>query len=146
MATYRHRMVEAVLRDFPDIHGDYQKYKHFLDVTAAAGGMLLSERVDGGRRLSPADKYLDRYDDGRFRLLECLVTTIYEAYKSLDERQRRIVALMYWGRYDVETISNELKFSVRRVYQIRNEALNLLYRPFLEVQDKVEGWRAGRLE
>ena len=57
-----------------------------------------------------------------------------------------MVALMYWQRLDAEAISGEIKFSVRRVYQLRNEALNLLYRPFLEVQELVEEWRLGRVK
>ena len=71
---------------------------------------------------------------------------MYEAFKGLNERQRRVVALMYWRRLDAEAISGEIKFSVRRVYQLRNEALNLLYRPFLEVQELVEEWRLGRVK
>ena len=146
VASYRHRMVEAVLRDFPDINGDYQRYKQFLDLSALAGGVLLSERVDGGRQCSPADRYLDRYSDETFRALETIVNAVYEAFKGLNERQRRVVALMYWQRLDAEAISGEIKFSVRRVYQLRNEALNLLYRPFLEVQELVEEWRLGRVK
>ena len=146
VASYRHRMVEAVLRDFPDINGDYQRYKQFLDLSALAGGVLLSERVDGGRQCSPADRYLDRYSDKTFRMLERIVTVVYEAFNGLNERQRRVVALMYWQRLDAEAISCEIKFSVRRVYQLRNEALNLLYRPFLEVQEQVEEWRLGRIK
>ena len=133
MASYRHRMVEAVLKDFPDINGDYQRYKQFLDLSALAGGVLLSERVD-------------RYSDETFRALETIVNAVYEAFKGLNERQRRVVALMYWRRLDAEAISGEIKFSVRRVYQLRNEALNLLYRPFLEVQELVEEWRLGRVK
>ena len=140
VASYRHRMVEAVLKDFPDINGDYQRYKQFLDLSALAGG------VDGGRQCSPADRDLDRYSDKTFRMLERIVTVVYEAFNGLNERQRRVVALMYWQRLDAEAISCEIKFSVRRVYQLRNEALNLLYRPFLEVQEQVEEWRLGRIK
>ena len=107
MASYRHRMVEAVLRDFPDINGDYQRYKQFLDFSALAGGVLLSERVDGSRQCSPADRYLDRYSDKTFRMLERIVTVVYEAFNGLNERQRRVVALMYWQRLDAEAISKQ---------------------------------------
>ena len=69
MASYRHRIAEGAVKDFPAIKRDYDGYRLMLDARALAGGCIYGERVDGGGASCAGDKYLDRYDDPVMRRL-----------------------------------------------------------------------------
>ncbi|WP_158095898.1 sigma factor-like helix-turn-helix DNA-binding protein [Cloacibacillus sp. An23] len=146
MASYRQRIAEGAVRDFPAIKRDYDGYKLMLDAKALAGGCLYGERVDGGGVTSAADRYLERYDDSVLRRLSALMLGIYEPYCKLPDEERRILALRYWRKMEVADVAAELRFSERSVYRHISQALNRLYRPVLEVQPLLEDWRTGALK
>ena len=56
VASYRHRIAEGAVKDFPAIKRDYDGYKLMLDAKALAGGCLYGERVDGGSAFSAAER------------------------------------------------------------------------------------------
>lgn len=146
MASYRQRIAEGAVKDFPAIKRDYDGYKLMLDARALAGGCLYGERVDGGGAACAADRYLDRYDDSVLRRLSALMLGIYEPYCTLPDEERRILALRYWRKMEVADVAAELRFSERSVYRHISQALNRLYRPVLEVQPLLEDWRMGALK
>ena len=146
MATYRHRMVEGAIKDFPAIKKDYDGYKLMLDAKALSCGCLWDEPVDGGGAVAAGDRYLERYNDPVMRKLKSLMSGIYEPYCELGGLERRVLALRYWRNMEVSEISRELGFTERHVYRLLNSALYRLYRPLLSVQSLLEDWRTGRLK
>ncbi len=148
MSSYKHRMAEGALRDFPSIKKDYDSYKLMLDAQAlAGGGCMYDERVDGGGASGgAAERYIERYNDPVLRKLQALVECIYLAFNGLTAAERRIVALRYWRDMEVPAIAHELTFSERHVYRAIDRALFCLYRPVLEVQPLLEDWRRGSLQ
>lgn len=147
MASYKHRMAEGAIKDFPAIKKDYDSYKLMLDARAMAGGCMYDERVDGGGSSDgAADRYLDRYNDPVLRKLQALVEGIYTAYGGLPPAERRVVALRYWQNLDVPDVARELRFSESNVYRYICSALGYLYRQVLNVQPLLEDWRTGRLK
>ncbi len=146
MASYRHRIAEGAVMDFPAIKRDYDGYKLMLDARALAGGCIYDERVDGGGASCAGDRYLDRYDDPVMRSLSALVFGIYEPYCALSADERRVLALRYWRKMEVPDVAAELMFSERSVYRHISRALNRLYRPVLDVQPLLEDWRMGALK
>lgn len=146
MASYRHRIAEGAVKDFPAIKRDYDGYRLMLDAKALAGGCLYGERVDGGSASCAADRYLDRYDDSVLRRLSALMLGIYEPYCELPADERRILALRYWQKMEVPDVAAELMFSESTVYRHISRALSRLYRPVLEVQPLLEDWRMGALK
>lgn len=146
MATYRHRMVEGAIKDFPAIKKDYDGYKLMLDAKALSCGCLWDEPVDGGGAVTAGDRYLERYNDPVMRKLKSLMSGIYEPYCELEGQERRILALRYWRNMEVSEISRELGFSESNVYRCISGALRRLYRPLLSVQSLLEDWRAGKLK
>lgn len=148
MSSYKHRMAEGAIKDFPKIKKDYDSYKLMLDARALAGdGRIFDERVDcGGASDSAGDRYMDRYNDPLLRKLQALVEGIYLAFNGLTSTERRVIALRYWQNMEVPSIARELTFSERHVYRAINGALCCLYRSVLEVQPLLEDWRVGRLK
>ncbi|WP_352401582.1 sigma-70 region 4 domain-containing protein [Synergistes jonesii] len=146
MATYRHRMVEGAIKDFPAIKKDYDGYKLMLDARAMYCGCLWDESVDGGGTVTAGDRYLERYDDPVMRKLKSLMSGIYEPYCELEEKERRILALRYWQNMEVSDIARELGFSESNVYRYIGGALRRLYCSLLSVQPLLEDWRAGKLK
>ena len=146
MASYRHRIAEGAVKDFPAIKRDYDGYRLMLDAKALAGGCLYGERVDGGEEVYAGDRYLGRYDDPVMRSLWELVYGIYEPYCKLPEEERRILALRYWQKMEVPDVAAELMFSNSTVYRHISRALGKLYRPVLDVQPLLEDWRMGALK
>ena len=146
VASYRHRIAEGAVRDFPAIKRDYDGYRLMLDARALAGGCIYSERVDGGADVCAAERYLDRYDDPVMRRLSALMLGIYEPFCALSAEERRVLALRYWQKLEVADVAAELMFSERSVYRHINRALGKLYRPVLDVQPLLEDWRAGALK
>ncbi|WP_281679791.1 sigma factor-like helix-turn-helix DNA-binding protein [Synergistes jonesii] len=145
MATYRHRMVEGAIKDFPAIKKDYDGYKLMLGAQAMSCGCLWDEPVDGGGAVAAGDRYLERYNDPVMRKLSSLMSGIYEPYCGLEGQERRILALRYWRNMEVSDIARELGFTERHVYRLLNSALSRLYRPLLSVQSLLEDWRTGCL-
>ena len=139
MASYRHRIAEGAVKDFPAIKRDYDGYRLMLDARALAGGCLYGERVDGGGASCAGDRYLDRYDDPIMRRLS-------EPFCALSPEERRVLALRYWRKLEVADVAAELMFSERSVYRHISRALSRLYRPVLEVQPLLEDWRMGALK
>lgn len=148
MSSYKHRMAEGAIKDFPKIKKDYDSYKLMLDARAlAGGGCVFDERVDGGGASDgAAERYLNRYDDPVLRKLRALADGIYTAYCDLPSAERRVVALRYWQDLDVPEVARELKFSESNVYRYIRSALSYLYRQVLNVQPLLEDWKAGRLK
>ena len=133
MASYRHRIAEGAVKDFPAIKRDYDGYRLMLD-------------VDGGGASCSGDKYLDRYDDPIMRRLSVLMLGIYEPFCALSPEERRVLALRYWRKLEVADVAAELMFSERSVYRHISRALGKLYRPVLDVQPLLEDWRMGALK
>ncbi|WP_288333385.1 sigma factor-like helix-turn-helix DNA-binding protein [Cloacibacillus porcorum] len=146
MSSYKHRMAEGAMRDFPAIKRDYEGYKLMLDARALAGGCIYDERVDGGGVLTSGDRYLERYNDPVMRDLKALLDGIYGPFSRLSAEERSVLALRYWRKLDVAAVARELTFSERNVYRVTSRALGRLYRPVLEVQGLLEDWRVGRLK
>ena len=148
MSSYKHRMAEGALRDFPAIKKDYDSYKLMLDAQAlAGGGCMYDERVAGGGASGgAAERYLERYNDPVLRKLQALADSIYTAYYELPPAERRVIALRYWQNLDVPDVAHELMFSESNVYRYIRSALSYLYRQILSVQPLLEDWRAGRLK
>lgn len=148
MGSYKHRMAEGAVRDFPAIRKDYDGYRLMLDARAlAAGGCLFDERVDGGcGGVGAGDRYLNRYDDPVLRKLQALVDGIYLAFNGLTSAERRVLALRFWQEMEVSEVARELMFSESSVYRHINRALFCLYRPILNVAPLLEEWRGGRLK
>lgn len=146
MASYRQRITEGAVRDFPAIKRDYDGYRLMLEAKALAGGCIYDERVDGGADGCAAERYLDRYDDPVMRRLSALMRGIYEPFCALSPDERRVLALRFWRKLDVADVAAELKFSERNIYRHISRALGKLYRPVLDVQPLLEDWRAGALK
>lgn len=148
MSSYKHRMAEGAIKDFPRIKKDYDSYKLMLDAQAlAGGGCIFDERVDGGGSSDgAAERYLERYNDPVLRKLQALADGIYTAYDELPPAERRVVALRYWQNLDVPDVARELMFSESNVYRYIRSALGYLYRQVLNVQPLLEDWRTGRLK
>ena len=146
VASYRHRIAEGAVKDFPAIKRDYDGYRLMLDARALAGGCIYGERVDGGGAACAVDKYLDRYDDPIMRRLSALMLGIYEPFCALSPEERRVLALRYWRKLEVADVAAELMFSNSTVYRHINRALGKLYRPVLDVQPLLEDWRMGALK
>ena len=91
MASYRHRIAEGAVKDFPAIKRDYDGYRLMLDARALAGGCIYGERVDGGGASCAGDKYLDRYDDPVMRRLSALMLGIYEPFCALSPECEKIL-------------------------------------------------------
>lgn len=148
MSSYKHRMAEGAIKDFPKIKKDYDSYKLMLDARAlAGGGCIFDERVDGGGVSDSAgDRYMDRYNDPVLRKLQALADSIYTAYYELPPAERRVIALRYWQNLDVPDVAHELMFSESNVYRYIRSALSYLYRQILSVQPLLEDWRTGGLK
>ena len=134
MASYRHRIAEGAVKDFPAIKRDYDGYRLMLDARALAGAACAG------------DKYLDRYDDPVMRRLSALMLGIYEPFCALSPEERRVLALRYWRKLEVPDVAAELMFSNSTVYRHISRALGKLYRPVLDVQPLLEDWRMGALK
>lgn len=144
--SYRRRMAEAALKDFPAIKKDHDSYKLMLDARALAGGCLLDEPPGGPGGLAAGDRWVERYDDPVFRKLSALLTGIYDPFCGLPPAQRRVLVLRYWQKMEITEIAQELLFSERSIFRIVARALEDLYAPLLAVQPLLEEWRAGRLK
>lgn len=144
MASYKNRMAEAAIKDFPALRRDYVKLLEDIDLMSLAGACLYDERVTGGTGELKADRYIDRYNKASVVALKTIIEVIYDAYRSLNEEQRRSIALRYWRNMEITDIARELTFSERNIYRCINSALHNLYRPILSIQPMIDEWRAGK--
>lgn len=143
MASYKNRLVEAAIRDFPALRRDYVRLIADIDLMAIAGNCMYDERVTGGPGMMKADKYIERYDRASVVALKTIIEAIYDAYRNLSEEQRRAIALRYWRNMEICDIAHELTFSERNVYRCIDRALHHLYSPILNIQPMIDEWRAG---
>ncbi|MEG1913348.1 MAG: hypothetical protein RR091_12780 [Cloacibacillus sp.] len=146
MASYKNRLAEAAIVDLPKIKRDYEIKKLQLDALALSSPCMYDERIDGGGGDASIDRYLNRYDDPKLRLLKELIDGIYAAYCLLDEHERRVLALKCWRGLEVKAISVELGFSISSIYRTVSIALHKLYFPISQIKDGLYDWRTGRLK
>lgn len=144
MASYKNRLVEATLLDYPKIHRDMICYGHYLDSQALNSGDS-DLRVDGGRLVFGGDRYLERFNDPKYKALYTACDCIYNAVNSLAGVYKRIILSTYIAKKSASDVTSELGYSLRRYYQLRSEAFMTLYDPFIIIQPYIEAWREGKL-
>ena len=147
MDTYKQKMTEAALRDFPELNKEYKSYTHYLEILATAGACMCDEYIPSqGAKLYEQDKYIGFLEDPYYKALKTLNETIYSAYISLPNTERRIIALNCWRRCEVPQIASELKFSTSQTYRLKTQALIKLYKPLLPIAELIDDWRHAKLQ
>jgi len=141
MGSHKNKLVEEILKDFPRINKSLVDRKAWLESMSIASGDSLSEHVSGGATKYQQDRYLDTMNEMTLSSLQKIIDVVYSGFKRLSDKHRRVIALEYWRRLEVEEVASELKFTPRYTYQLRSEALIALYKPCLSIADLVDDWR-----
>lgn len=145
MASFRQRLAEGAVRDFPAVRRDYEWYRLLLEARVFSGGCVMEERVDGGPPAAAGDRFVDLASDSVLRRLSALMLGIYEPFCALPAAERQVLALRFWQGMEADDVAAALMFSSRTVYRITARALERLYRPVSSVLPLLEDWRAGAL-
>ena len=140
--SYQNRLVEGVLRDFPRMNTDLQAWREYaIPAAVSPSGEELGCHVGGGVKSYQQERYCSLLNGRNVRNLEKIVETIYSAYCSLPDMQRRVVALRYWRDCSFDDVAAEIPCVKRTAFRAKASALKALLRPCLEVINLIEDWR-----
>ena len=133
-------VIEGVLRDFPRINSDRVLREQWLEVMAVSPGGS-TDRTDGGTFKPVQDRFMQAMDETFLKKLQRIVKTLYAAYASLENNERRVISLCCFEDMDIDSVSMKMDANYRYVQRKKSSGLIKMRHACMAVFPDVEDWR-----